>query len=244
MENIIKNINGKPFENDDSIIGKWENIGSIDKNAGSKIDNLQLSRENFSIMYCLPQGEKYWIFEGWTKGVIFIHYGGEDPILECPYEICNIDKTDYMFVKVLSDVEYNYEVFKRVDNKKYELREIGRHDNTNLEFIYDAEIVGEWETIGFVDRIEEFEFETTGQSLYLESIIFNPDGSAKQKYFDEDAWDDKWTKEYLINVHRETVSHYQIKKIGEVEYLFLEWKMGDYIYGGAEPSYYVLKRKQ
>lgn len=30
--------------------------------------------------------------------------------------------------------------------------------------------------------------------------------------------------------------------IGGRDYLFMEWKSGDYLYGGAEPGYYVFAR--
>lgn len=39
-----------------------------------------------------------------------------------------------------------------------------------------------------------------------------------------------------------TKSKYQIETINEVEYLFMEWKSGDYTYGGKVPSYYVFKK--
>lgn len=34
------------------------------------------------------------------------------------------------------------------------------------------------------------------------------------------------------------------ENIGWKEYLFMEWKMGNYIYGGMEPEHYVFKREK
>ena len=36
----------------------------------------------------------------------------------------------------------------------------------------------------------------------------------------------------------------EIRRLNGEEYLFYEWKSGDYQYGGRQPIYYVLKRKK
>ena len=45
-------------------------------------------------------------------------------------------------------------------------------------------------------------------------------------------------------IHRgdKTAAKYEIKKIGDNEYLFLEWKSGDYTIRHMKPKYYVLKK--
>lgn len=58
----------------------------------------------------------------------------------------------------------------------------------------------------------------------------------------DEVWHDKWTKGCVINIHRTTVAAYEIKAINGTEYLFIEWKMGNYIYGGKEPDFYVFVR--
>jgi bla regulator protein BlaR1 len=40
-----------------------------------------------------------------------------------------------------------------------------------------------------------------------------------------------------------TASHYTIKKIKGSEYLFMEWKSGDYTIRGMKPAYYVMRRE-
>jgi bla regulator protein BlaR1 len=39
-----------------------------------------------------------------------------------------------------------------------------------------------------------------------------------------------------------TASKYTIKDIGGTDYMFFEWKSGDYILGHRAPQYYVLKK--
>ncbi len=40
-----------------------------------------------------------------------------------------------------------------------------------------------------------------------------------------------------------TASRYELKKIKGRDYMFLEWKSGDYVLRGAKPFYYVLRKK-
>lgn len=76
---------------------------------------------------------------------------------------------------------------------------------------------------------------------YLKSLEFKNNGILIQKYMDE-VWKEKLTKGLVICLHRTTASPYFIQTIDGVEYLFMEWRMGNYIYGGCEPTYYVFRR--
>ncbi|WP_054739817.1 hypothetical protein [Cellulosilyticum ruminicola] len=52
-----------------------------------------------------------------------------------------------------------------------------------------------------------------------------------------------WTKAYLLHFGDVTASKYAIKTIDRENYIFLEWKSGDYITGRLnKPYYYVLKK--
>ena len=46
-----------------------------------------------------------------------------------------------------------------------------------------------------------------------------------------------------VNLHRTTAAKYRIIEMNGTEYLFMEWKMGNYIYGGMKPDHYVFRRK-
>lgn len=51
-----------------------------------------------------------------------------------------------------------------------------------------------------------------------------------------------WAKGSVINLHRTTVSAYEIYITNGMEYLFVERKTGNYIYGGMKPNFYVFVR--
>lgn len=229
--------NGMDFVNDEAVIGKWKNIGWNDDLNSFTVEGLHDKSNDYVDLYFLPDGEPYWIFEGWTKGFLLIHYGGEEPILTYPYEMKVIAGERYLFLRL----ENKTEVFVKVSNQHYKKEFLGNHDDIDLPFVFDDKVLGKWHSVGVVERIEEFLPDCPIEELYLKEIEFQADGSVIQKYMDEE-WNDRWTKGVLLNIHRTTAAAYEIHNIEGTEYLFLEWKMGNYIYGGMTPSYYVFVR--
>ena len=49
-----------------------------------------------------------------------------------------------------------------------------------------------------------------------------------------------WTKGLVLSKEGQTASAYTIKTLGGKNYLFYEWKSGDYVFGHMQPRYYVL----
>ena len=116
------------------------------------------------------------------------------------------------------------------------------NDEVDLPFVYDENVIGLWKSVAFVDEIKTFSPNSISNNLYLESIYFKPNGTVIQKYMDEE-WNDKWTKGFVLNLHRTTAAGYEIHTIDGKQFFFFVWKMGDYIYGGIKPSIYVFLRK-
>jgi len=229
--------NGMEFINDKIAIGKWKNIGWFDDSQNSSSKKLNPKSGKFEDLFFLPNGESYWIFEGWTKGYLLIHYGGDLPLLTYRYEIQKIDDHHTLFLRL----ENKTEVFIKVSNHHYDKQTLGNHDNIDMPFVCDAHVLGKWHSVGFVDKIENYSPNQEAENLYLKSIEFFPDGTAKQEYMDSE-WNDRWTTGFLLNLHRTTAAAYEIRVVDDTEYLFLEWKMGNYIYGGMKPDIYVFSR--
>ncbi len=229
--------NGMEFINDEAAIGKWRNIGWLDDTKSTSLEMLNAKSGEFEDLFFLPNGEPYWIFEGWTKGSLLLHHGGDAPILTYPYEIQISDNKPILFLRL----EAKTEVFIKISDQHYEKATLGRHDNIDLPFICDNRALGKWYSVGFVERIEDFNPKSEQKDLYLKSIEFFSDGTAIQKYMDAE-WKDKWTADALLSLHRTTAAKYVIQRINGKEYLFLEWKMGNYIYGGMKPDIYVFSR--
>lgn len=228
--------NGMEFVNDSRVIGKWRNIGKFIGIDGYMVKKLKKSDE-FKDLYFLPNGEAYWIFEGWTKDFLLIHHGGNEPLLTYHYEIRDIDENQYLYLRLEQDTE----VFVKESDEEYNIDTIGRHDDMLLPFVADDDVIGKWYSVGFVAQKDDFNSQNINTGLYLKMIEFFSDGRAMQEYMDK-IWNDSWTKGFLLNAHRKTAAQYDIQVIDGREYLFLEWKMGNYIYGGKDPEYYVFSR--
>ena len=233
------------FVDDEIVIGKWEYVDVVNSISQFDYKNIknQVNEKGFDEIYFLPNGKGYWIFEGWTKGFLAIHYGGDDPILTYQYSTKNIDGCDYMFIEVKNEDDDFVNVLKKVSSKRFQISDFVRRENINLPFINDERIVGKWNTVAYVEHIDDFpqnvNFE---QTLWLEYIDFKSNGEVRRKYFEEEEWIDKWTKGMLLDQKKSVASKYVFKVIENKEYMFLEWKMGNYIYAGRPATYYVFVR--
>jgi hypothetical protein len=114
----------------------------------------------------------------------------------------------------------------------------GTKDNIDLPFVNDPAVVGEWKSVDFVADISAFNPAQPAWKgkLYLKGLTFEENGKTPQAWW-------TWTKGVLIHHGDQTASRYEIKEIGGVRYLFLEWKSGDVMIAGRKPWYYVLTPK-
>ena len=78
--------NGMKFINDENVIGKWKNIGWTEDLSSRSIEKINTQSGEYEDLYFLPDGEPYWVFEGWTKGFLLFHTGGDAPVLTYTYE--------------------------------------------------------------------------------------------------------------------------------------------------------------
>ena len=251
-QNYVKNRKGEishmntnleiPFITDDEVIGKWERVTVTEP---TEIFNPAVYMEKTSLgyseIYFLPQGQGYWIFEGWTKGNLIIHYGGDEPVLCYNYRIKTLNGQMYLFLDIEEDGVPYVEILKKVSDKHFDRWEIGRHDDTDIPFVLDNKVVGKWIAVDYVLTPQEFKGEPTYKTLWLQSVEFVADGRAVRNYGGEE-WQDRWTEGALIDTQHTTVQHYTFETCNGKEYLFLEWKTGNYVYGGFPPSYYVFTR--
>ena len=51
-----------------------------------------------------------------------------------------------------------------------------------------------------------------------------------------------WTKDFIINKNRQTTSNYVVKSKNDDKYLIVDWKSGDYTFGGKIYGCYVFKK--
>jgi len=159
------------------------------------------------------------------------------------YKIKQTHSGDFMFVFVENEDEKFIYVLKRSSAKRFAFDDIRKIEDVNLPFEFDEQIVGKWKSIAYVENMDDFENKNYDKDLrlWLEDIEFFEDGKVVRKYFDC-TWEDRWTKGKLLDQKKSVVSNYYFKTINGKQIMFLEWKMGNYVYGGMPATFYVFEK--
>jgi hypothetical protein len=139
----------------------------------------------------------------------------------------------------------NYAVYEQVDNMKYTKDGISIKDNTNIPFIKDDKFIGFWTAVDYVRDFNDFEpgKKFWSEDLFLKEYVAKPDGDLLVSYnYGSSMRTINWSKGVVINKNISTVSEYVFKEIDGDIYMFVEWKSGDYTFGGEVRGYYVFKK--
>ena len=234
------------FVNDSNIIGRWQSVDFVenieDFNVASKqfTGDLYVKELNFT-----EDGKVSKTVFTWTKD----HILNDVDKTDSSYVIKEIDGFTYMFFQWKSGDYKNggmkpyYYVLKKVSstpslNTNISGNEVEtRVDKIDYPFINDPEVIGKWESVDFVENMDNFnpDAKSWQGDLYLSDLTFDEDGKIEGKNI-------TWTKDLVLNASDKTASKYIIKEINGSKYMFFEWKNGDYIERGATPCYYVLKQ--
>jgi len=250
QEIIIKENIDLPFENDPQIIGKWEIIGeyALKEDFFSQVPTHQPSYP----IYFLENGERFWSYS-WTKGKLMIDDDVNTTVNH--YHVETINQTNYMFVDLKS---YHYRhggktttlVLKQIDHHMYKASDLVRKDDIDLPFVDDPTIIGKWKAIAYCQTKESFDPDHLPTiPLYLTQMNFKDNGEI-ESYYDygkeiiKGKKNHEWTKGYWLRNWNQCACAYEIQTINDVEYLFIEWKSGNYRWGGFETDYYVLVREE
>ena len=231
------NYNNK-FENDEAVVGRWETVGAVAEKENFIPGKSHTGGIFFEEIYFLPDGGEYWIFS-WTKGYVKLS-SGEGNLL-CRYETEEIDGELYMFMEYQDKLI----VLKRTDTKRYTKYDIGQYDDIDLPFVNDENVIGKWSAVDFVREIDDFSPSKQNWSgtLFYKSAEFLPGGELLCEM--SGTFRAKWTKgaALLKTGDGATAPAYEIRDFSGKEYLFIEWKSGDYIWGKRKPCYYVFERE-
>lgn len=242
-----------PFENDERVIGKWNVLGVYavkeDYEQNLFCDNTGFYGGDVKQLYFLPQGEEYWCYS-WTRGY-FICYAYPSDHIYNEYEIFEKPDGIYMLITLRETEACRggvpvYLLLKQADHIAYSAEMIARKDNINKPFVNDERIIGHWKAHSFL--CNKIDFSTKQESiddLYFKELIFEPEGHCKCVYGDAVfEGDDRvvWTKDYLLRKWNWSACKYEIKTVSGIDYMIIEWKSGDYRYGGYDTNYYVFTR--
>lgn len=240
-----------PFENDEDAVGMWkflDNVPSEDQFVyGDEKSNQSVWLHK---LYFLPGGERYWAVVGWTKGYLYTASDVPKQYFRNVYKIKNVVDKKLMFIE-MKDNEYDARggmsavwVYEKVSDKAFMKSEICIRDNIDLPFVPDNDILGAWKVRDFVIYLDNFNCEKQNwpkEELFFQSAEFTADGKVRGVYGNNTGIHN-WTKGFLLDKVDETASAYEIKLIDGKEYLFIEWKTGDYQFGGGRIYWYIFVR--
>lgn len=241
-----------PFIDDYRVVGKWEVVGNYavrEDFEENKFCTMSFYGDDVKNIYFLPGGEKYWCF-CWTKGY-FIVDGYRINAVYNPYEIVKKGDETFMLIS-LREFEASRGgqptilALKQVDNREYTPEMIAKKDDIAKPFVDDERIIGKWTAHSFLCNKSEFPLpQEDMEELYFKEIEFFPDGECRCVYEDDIfEGEDKisWTKNYLLRKWNWSACEYEIRTHNNVDYMIIEWKSGDYRFGGFDTNYYVFVR--
>lgn len=235
---IRKDNTAMSFIPDQQAVGYWRAIDFVDKIEDFDRDNINFKEDLYLKDLIFYRGGGTSVAFRWTNGYV-IHDGDSTAaryIIKAIPNSMGSGSDEYMFLEwksgdyVCRGLAPKYYVFKKIASPK--------EDNIDMKFVNDKAVLGNWTTVDFVDDPSQF---TPGEKywkedLFLKKQAFLPKGKMLPPFT-------KWTKGLIINQVDKTASAYKIEKIDGKEYMFREWKSGDYVYRGMKPSYYVLERE-
>ena len=245
------------FVDDPEVCGKWKMLDILPTReqfvyGKPKCGHLAWLHE----IYFIDGGKPYWAVAGWTKGQLFTYGPRHETRFANKYTIENYGKRTLMFLEMKDYHDgggvgcFNIPeiwVYEKVDDKHYTSKEdLRRCDNIDYPFINDPSVLGVWISKDFV--INKEDFNPTKQNwpkndLYAQKVEFRDNG---EFVFTNDSVSNNtvstWTKGLVLNKKERTASAYEIKIIDGKEYLFKEWKCGDYSFGGGRIYWYIFTR--
>ena len=176
------------------------------------------------------------------------------------YTIEKIGNEIYMFIEFKGESYFKggcpeLWVFRKIDSKEYQKHQIQITDEIPQIPAEDSSVLGKWQVCAWIKTIDAFDpYKNCSLipygELYWRSAEFKEGGAISNCFRNlednsvctdaPDVW--RWVTGYVICKPRSTACRYIIRKYHNTEYLFIQWKSGDYSFGRKEPSWYVFKR--
>lgn len=243
-----------PFEDDAPTVGKWRLCGRLlDENALTFAEDGAAAADRE--IFFLPGGAFAWKYF-WTKGTLYRISPKYPFAIPNSYRAVEQNGTRYLIVRFMSDdcIDHGADpvtlLYRQIDRVAYTERQIRpRVDQTDLPYVDDGSVRGEWTVLDFVPRISDFDLAkrySDREDLYTLAIRFFPRGVCsriRRTLSGEITETLRYTKGFVLNDREMTAEEYRLISVGGKELLFVQHKSGDYFYGGMEPHWYVFERK-
>lgn len=245
----------KSFTDDPNVYGMWKVVDIVPAREQFIYGKPKCSHLYEPHTLCFIDGGKpYWIIAGWSKGCLYMYDTKKDTVYKNHYTVEMINGHMLLFLEMY-DVGSRDDgfctkeiwVYEKTEEKHYTSKEeLRKCDRIDYPFVDDAQIKGCWKVRDFVRCKEDFDTEKQNwkkENLFVLAVEFREDGVYEITTKNgTNAVTSTWTKGLVLNKREQTASAYEIKVIDGKEYLFLEWKSGDYSFGGGRINWYVFVR--
>jgi bla regulator protein BlaR1 len=243
----------QPFVDDSELRGTWEVFDYVESVEGFDPDERQWRDKNSPLAPAQITFDEGGGTSGpwkWTNGLVI----EPDNKTAAEYTIKTLPEKTFLFVEWQNDnylfrgMKPKYLVFMKggADNRLV--------DRADYPFVDDPALRGTWTSVDFVKTVEQFNPRKKrwpdNEDLMIQEMSFTEGGkvtailTAGDKVKTISDWL-TWTKDRIIRPKPPvTAAHYEIKTIDRKDYLFFEWKSGDYTIRGHKPQYYVLTRAE
>lgn len=244
-----------PFDNDQQVVGKWKLCGRLlDENELTSLEEVKPTTADKEIIF-MPGGAFAWKYF-WTKGTLYRISPKYTFAIPNLYRTLEQNGVRYMIVRFISNdcIDKGEDpimlLYRQVDTVAYTEHQIRPNiDETDLPFVDDELVHGEWTAIDFVPTISDFRPNSKysdKEDIYMVDIRFLSRGICTRTIRSMSRNANhmlRYTKGFVLNDKEMTAEEYQIKSMNGKEFLFLQHKSGDYFYGGMTPYWYVFERK-
>lgn len=244
-----------PFENDAQVVGKWQLCGGIiDENDLTVLEDISADIADKEIIFMSGGGFAWKYF--WTKGTLYRISSKYSFAIPNSYKTLEKDGVKYMIIQFMSDecIDNGEDtlllLYRQIDTVAYTEHQIRPNiDKTDLPFVDDESVHGEWIVSDYVPDISDFDPDerySEDENIYMVAIKFLPRGiciRTVRSMSGNTTFTLRYTKGFVLNDKEMTAEEYQIKSIEGKDFLFVQHKSGDYFYGGMIPHYYVFERK-
>ncbi|MBQ8397361.1 MAG: MerR family transcriptional regulator [Clostridia bacterium] len=242
------------FENDPDVIGRWEMIDIVPTAEQFRYGHPKCGHRAWLDELCfLPDGGGYWAVEGWTRGEIYTcASSAAGTFWRNPYTVREVDGHTLLFLEMQDFRDGGAEpygmpviwVYEKRDSVARTADGLRRRDNIDLPYLPDEAVLGAWRVHDFVISLDQFDPDKpfwAKDDLFFTNLVFLEGG--KTRYTTKNGVSEpRWTKGTILIEHEEVAEAYELRTIGGREYLFVEWKTGDYTYGGGRVYWYIFVR--
>lgn len=242
-----------PFADDPDAVGRWTMLDIVPSAEQFRYGHPKCGHRGWlSELDLLRDGGGYWAIGGWTRGEIYTAASLREGLFwRNPYTIREIDGHTLLFLEMQDFRDGGAEpwgapeiwVYEKVDGVARTADELRRRDNVDLPHIPDEAVLGDWRAVDFVISRDQFEpgRKFWQDTIFLTRLRFSPDGRCRWEQ-QNGVSAPRWTKGAVLFAEEEIAAGYEIVTLGGQEYLFVEWKTGDYTYGGGRVYWHIFVR--